>query len=378
MRYLLVNLVVAVCLAGEVLRDDQNGTTYCNTSTGLTEYQFDVVLCGSGFKVYSNRTVQLDSTSEQFLVDGLVSIELVYNESVAFVGIVDQGNASYALFLSNYTTVPLLDLNRSTAGRSAWDPVNRNYWSIGYADLGTQPKFYKIEFATGFTTGFYFIATGERPVDVYWNGTEIIGIVERNFTYYTVAFLLNNRRLPLGPVNGTQIVIDKVAKTVYLWPLDSRWLYLCTRECQTHVDSIQVINNSSKQQSYSEYQNSSTPITQSSTQPVHSQPPISIIILPHSVSISFGDPTVNIPGRLVIGENSIVTLDLSNADLSTGDVLTLYEFSELQGTFAGLEIQSTSCQYYTGEFVYNERTVTVIITDRQDLCTAMGTRIKCT
>lgn len=358
----------------ELILEINSGIVYCNSSTHLSPYAYIGEFCTEKLQLENNNTIVLIVPNGEVIrpnVSRIISVETVENTSVA--GIAETYDSSYAFFFNYSIAVSLSDLNRSVFGKSAWNPLQQQYWSLGYPDVGTQPKFYLVDVENNFTTSFYVIPTGEKPVDIYWNGTEIIGIVERNFTYYTVAFQLNNRRTVLGPVNNTIIVKDRIQNRVYLRSISTEWQYLCERSCPpeppTPTPTYPEIPSTHQQSSRLQTMQSTTP-SEFYRVTSHSRRNLEIVTLVSTVQFTLNSGFVNIPGRLVIQDGTTLVLDLSGQDLATGDTLTLYTFSELQGSFSNLEIVTTSCLSYTADLEYDSNSISFVITSYDELCTA--------
>jgi hypothetical protein len=338
-------------LSGEiVLRDTLTEETYCNSTLGLQVYTFDGPLCQEELWVLNNGTIVKDSGSVLHVED-VISVESINTTSVAGV---KRNGTDYLYFLDEGFEFPLLDLNFSLPGISAWDPLTGTYWTVGDADVGRQLKFYKVETRNNYTTGFYTISTGEPPVNVFWNGTDVIGVVESNSTYFTVAFLKSSRKTYLGSAVDSVLLIDRQAHKVLLLPRQQNVTYLCIRECHN-----------------------SPVATLSPTPSYHFTLPSIVISNTVSFNLYGVDITIDVPGRLVITEGTVVTVTISEGDFVTGDVITLFNYAELQGSFAGLELLSdSSCQHYEGELQYTTGAVSVVITVATNVCTAYAPRIK--
>jgi len=347
-------LIGALLVLGEgveiVLRDILTEETYCNSSLGLQAYAFDGLICQETLKVLGNGTILSDGGGVLYVED-VISVETIDTTSV---GGIKRNGTEYLYFSDEVFELPLLDLNFSLPGISAWDPLTGTYWTVGDANVGRQLKFYKVETRNNYTTGFYTISTGEPPVNVFWNGTDVIGVVERNSTYFTVAFLKSSRKTYLGSAVDSVLLIDRQAHKALLLPRQQNVTYLCIRECHN-----------------------SPVATPSPTPSYHFTLPSIVISNTVSFNLYGADIAIDVPGRLVITEGTVVTLTISEGDFVTGDVITLFNYAELQGSFAGLELLSdSSCQQYEGELQYTTGAVSVVITVATNVCTADAPKIK--
>jgi len=361
-------LLISAIFAQTILRIPNSTQTFCNTST-LQPLDFDGFVCHDTIQVYSNGTVLHRGLQIAIVNWTIVAIEFIENST--FVGIYTQ-NESYFYF-TNFTQsgVPLPDLNYTFPGKSAWEVDTQRFWTVGKAHIGVnQPKYFVVDTLNNFTTGFYVIASGERPIDIYWNGTTIVGIVERNFTYYTTPFLRNQRKTELGTSNQTEIVIDRTSATAYLVARPENFTFICLADCEVPVDSFP----SSFPLLSSEYFGLIS-ASQSKSQPY--QIPI-FSLEPHvSVTIdAYGIPVaLDYYGRLIISSDSILTVTITGDDLSVGDSINLFNYAELQGSFSHLEIITDSCQSYTGTLVYTDSSIDFVITSATNLCTNHASQV---
>jgi hypothetical protein len=354
-------ILISAIFAQTILRIPNTTQTFCNASE-LLPLDFDGVICHDAIKVHTNGTVVHRGVQVALVNWTIVAIEFVKNST--FVGIYAQ-NESYFYF-TNFTQpgVLLTDLNYTFIGKSAWEVDTERFWTVGKAHIGVnQPKFFVVDTLNNFSTGFYVIASGERPIDIYWNGTTIVGIVERNFTYYTTPFLRNQRKTQLGTSNQTEIVIDRTSTRAYLISTPENYTFVCLAECV-----IPVYSSYSMPMSTSGYM-SSIVITPTFSQPYQ----IPIFTLDPHISFtldSYGIPiAIDYHGRLVISSGSTLTVTITGDDFSIGDSITLFNYAELQGTFSDLELVTDSCQAYTGTLVYTDSSINLIITSAANLCT---------
>lgn len=343
-----------VCGAEVVLRDSSTGVAYCNSSQGLESYNFSFKLCQERLFVTENGAILVDNGTILSLGgdDDVLSVEITPEGSLE--GIKTNGTDHF-YFSSNGVELLLQDLNFSLPGVSAWDPATSTYWTVGDSNVGRQLKFYKVDTLNNYSTGFYTISTGEPPVNVFWNGTDVVGIVERNSTYYTVAFLRNSRKTLLSSTIGVELLINRRLGAVAVLPVLENITYLCFRECSIVSHSPTPTPNTVQVSSYT----------------------LPSIVVSNAVSFSVSGTLVpiTVPGRLVITEGTVVTLTIDEADLVAGDVVTLFNYAELQGSFASLELLSDdSCEHYEGQLEYGENQVRVVITVSSNFCTA-GSRV---
>jgi hypothetical protein len=364
-------ILISAIFAQTILRIPNSTQTFCNTST-LVPMDFDGVVCHDTIRVHANGTVLHHGVEVAVVNWTIVAIEFVKNST--FVGIYTQ-NESYFYF-TNFTEpgVLLVDLNYTFTGKSAWEEDTQRFWTVGKAHIGVnQPKYFVVDTLDNFTTSFYVIASGERPVDIYWNGTTIVGIVERNFTYYTTPFLRNQRKTELGTSNQTKIVIDRTSATVHLITNPENFTFICSAECDTPVTFQSSISPTFTVGSVSPTFTAGSVSSVVST--VSHSEPYQILIFTLDPHISFTINSYGMPialdyhGRLVISSGSTLTVTITGDDLSVGDTVNLFNYAELQGTFSQLELATDSCQSYTGTLVYTDSSIDLVITSTANLCT---------
>lgn len=353
---------------GETLiREQSTNLTYCNSSQGAVLDDFDGNVCFGQVRIYQNGTVTLAGYTIAVVEWEILAVERVNS---SFFGIAINESGYY--FFVNFTesVIPLPDLNYTEPGKSTWEPNTNRFWTVGKSQIGQQSKFYVVEPATNYTTAFYIIASGERPVDIFWNGTAVIGVVERNFTYFTTPFLVNQRKTTLGSSNQTLLIIDRNSKTVSLIPKMENYTLICWAECSA------VTTPSSDRGYISTF--ATELVASTGIELIHSPSsvstlPLPIWTLPTTVTITVfatGFPMAqNYHGILVIQSGSTLTIPLPSGEFFEGDSINLFNFAQLQGTFSALEIQSDSCQLYSGTLVYTDTSVNLVITSATNLCT---------
>ncbi len=369
---LLIVLNFGLGFAETLIREQTTNLTYCNSSRGATLDDFDGIVCFGQVRVYQNGTVTLDGYTIAVVEWQILALERVNS---SFFGIALNESGYYYFVNFTDSVIPLPDLNYTEPGKSTWEPTTNRFWTVGKSQIGQQSKFYVVEAAANYTTAFYIIASGERPVDIFWNGTAVIGVVERNFTYFTTPFLVNQRKTTLGSSNQTLLIIDRNSKTVSLIPKMENYTLICWAECGA------VIASSSSRDYTSTFVTG--PFASTGMQSTYSLPSASIQPLPTwtlhtTVTITVSDTgfpvAQNYHGILVIQTSSTLTVPLPSGEFFEGDIINLFNFAQLQGTFDALEIQSDSCQLYSGTLVYTDTSINLVITSATNLCTNTADR----
>ena len=156
----------------------------------------------------------------------------------------------------------------------------------------------------------------------------------------------------LGSSLDSVVLIDRLTGTINLLPRQENISYLCNRQCHT--------------------------IPSATPTPSH-QFTLPSIVVSGSATFAFHglDVTINVPGRLIITEGTILTLTITGGDFVAGDTIALFTYAEFQGSFAGLDlISDDSCQDYEGELQYTSGALNVVITAATNVCTAKAFKIK--
>lgn len=91
---------------------------------------------------------------------------------------------------------------------------------------------------------------------------------------------------------------------------------------------------------------------------------------------AFGTPTINLPGTLSIGAGSTLTIDVSGQDITDGDTLTLFTFSESYGSYENILIEgwTSTCQEIRAESeeFENRLQVSLIVTESPECGNTAG------
>lgn len=285
-------------------------------------------------------------------------------------------------------TITLSDCDYIQTDNIAWDPVRTRFWLIVHSIIFNNTRLFYIDRLSR-ATGYSSILTGEKPQAVFWNGTEILAVISRNQTYYSIPFLNSNKVRMIGLANGT--MLDFSNNSVNVYPIPENTTKICQFYCpipkieDTSYPSLfsSVFNTSET----SSYELNQTSIENSTTYPESS----TMTSIPTSqrrinsstktsISVSFqyvysntdiidvsGGPRI-INGIMYVPPGSYLDVYFPPESLSEGTTITVFTFSQLVGQFDYIGLQQTSCYVFDTRTTYGTNAITISILSASNTC----------
>jgi len=328
------------------------------------------------------------ATSNQF-VD--LKTPFLLNQSciVAYMNIA--GSPSYITYINNsyvyhddLNTIPLNDCSGIKNNTLVWDPIHNRVWSIVQSITFNNSRLFFIDRVTR-ATGYNSILTGEKPIFVYWNGTEINAIIIRNQTYYSVAFLISIRARFIG--SSVNTLVDIVNGIINLYPMQENTINMCQFSCTIpqgiSIFTVGPTNTSEHNETsffnasteFNSIENSTLEISISLTKSEKST-----FVIPTSKSISFSyiysnndivDVTngpILIDGIMYIPPGSYLEVFFPPESLTEGTTITVFTFSQLYGQFDYITLHQTSCYVFDTRITYGTNAIAISILSASDTC----------
>lgn len=284
-------------------------------------------------------------------------------------------------------TVTLNDCDFIQTNNIAWDSIRNRFWLVVHSITFNNVRLFYIDRLSR-VTGYSSILTGEKPIEVYWNGTDIHAIIIRNQSYYSIQFLNSIKVREIGSVNNTMLDFSSNNVTIYIVPENTT--KLCQFYCPLPKFSSVFISSIEQSSAYnvsesSDFMLNLTRIENSTSRRLESS---TFSTLQTSTSRSASsrssfsaqyvysntdviDVTTGpkiIDGVMYVPPGSYLEVYFPPESLTEGTTITVFTFSQLIGQFDYIGLAQTSCYVFDTRTTYGTNAITISILSASNTC----------
>lgn len=339
------------------------GRRTCDGENSSLLASLDITFCNSHALGLVGGGV-LTTDNETLLVNRTIVTFMRVNSSLDLW--VEYWNSSY-WFNGDLKLNDVVDMKK---GPAAFDPLLQIFHAVVVTTL--DPSYYtflRVDVRT-MAVSFYTILFSPA-YDVFWNGQYVFGFIDRLGRYrYTAAGTGMNLTI-LGPSADSMVLIDSIGMTFAYLPNVTD---LCAINCSQWITRAESSSETFSSTSLSETQTneSITSFVASSTSvgTRTSVDPAQFIWVDTVYTPDLTLPLFNYPGTFVVPPGAVLQVDLRDLSVVEGQVIPLFVFSQMQGSFSSLELLSTSCTSLFGDLQTTQTTINLVVTSSSSVCAA--------
>jgi hypothetical protein len=259
-------------------------------------------------------------------------------------------------------------------GTAAYNPPMNEMYIVGRTSLNpTYLGFMTVNLLTGSVSTSF--VPNSNAYNVIWDGSALIGIVISNGLFQYKNLLMPTALQSVGNATNAMVMVDIKTSTFTYYTLVDNIIRYCSINCtiwadrttyfSSEVSTLQVSSSLETTLVASTAAETVWPTSQTTLPALAQFVWIDTIYIP-----DFDLPLFVYPGTFVIPPDSTIRIDLSGVDVVEGQVIPLFAFSALEGSFAAIDLRSTSCTALHGELQTTQTTMNIIVTSSTSVCAA--------